>query len=109
MPLIVPSLIFSTFYVLSFPMFLLTAARHNAAPLIDLKWSNVGTISLSLRWAPLGLTSSIVDSIMVELHARTISPNLYIAYACLCVFESVPWCVDQRIHGREWTHFVAAV
>lgn len=85
MPLIALSSIFTTFYVLYFPFSLLSPAGHNAAPLIDLKWSNVGTISLSQRWAPLGLTSFIVESIMVELHARPISPNLYMVYACVCL------------------------
>lgn len=86
----------------------LSPAIYNAAPLLDLKCSIVGTISPSPRWGPLGLASSIVSCVMVELHARPISPSLYILYGS--VFLNVcAWCVHEKADGRKWTYFEAAV
>lgn len=96
------------FLVAPLPLSALFPAGHNAASLLDLKCSIAGTISPSQRWGPLGLTSSIVGCVMVELHARPISPSLCILYACVLLNVCV-WCLDEKVDGRKWTYFDAAV
>lgn len=80
-PIITLSLILSHSPLLLFSLTLLSPAGHNAAPLLDLKCSIVGTISPSPQWGPLGLTISIVGCVMVQLHARPISLSMYILFA----------------------------
>lgn len=106
MPIITLPPIFPRF----FPFFpsLLSPAGHNTAPLLDFKCSIIGTISPSRRWGPLGLTTSIVGSVIVELHARPISPSLFILYACVCL-NVCTRCLDERLDGGKWTYFVAVV
>jgi len=94
----------SSLFSLLFSLPCLSPAGHNTAPLLEFKCSIIGAISPSRWWGPLGLTTSIVGAVMVELHARPISPSLFILYASVCS-NVCGWCIDERVDGRKWTYF----